>query len=237
MNLVKEFWNELKQDLSKNTIIRTLFFIGTILIGLIIAQTLLSKITTILEIPLRVVFIIFAIIVTIELFRKKQRTIQDYLITLAIIAVSLIYPTIANQTQLLTNEILIVITVFLALFIIILWEFTKKTSKTSKKQISFISILILIFFIIILYSWAYTLLIISGSTGGLAFGGCSNNDNITPENNANTHTLYFSAITFTTLGYGDICPQGKRFRTLAALEAISGILSIPTMFYIITKPD
>ncbi len=36
------------------------------------------------------------------------------------------------------------------------------------------------------------------------------------------HFLYFSFVTITTLGYGDISPQGVQAKSLAVIEAISG---------------
>jgi hypothetical protein len=39
-------------------------------------------------------------------------------------------------------------------------------------------------------------------------------------------SVYFSAVTITTLGYGDITPQTESARILAALEAVLGIVTI-----------
>lgn len=238
MNTLKAFWQELKEDLRKKTLVKTLFFIGIILIGLAFLNSFLTFITTALNLPLRILLLLFSFFLVVSLIRKKGRTVQDYLITISIIFISLIYPTIAqNNEHLIGNAILISITIFLTLAIIILWNLAKKSTKVNRKRISFISIIMLVFFIITLYSWIYTLLIVTGSEGGLRFGGCDDSLTIPPQLNANEHTFYYSAITYTTVGYGDICPQGKRFRTIAALEAITGILSIPTFFYVITRGD
>ena len=41
-----------------------------------------------------------------------------------------------------------------------------------------------------------------------------------------TELLYFSLVTLSTLGYGDIVPLRGEVRILAALEAITGVLYI-----------
>jgi hypothetical protein len=40
--------------------------------------------------------------------------------------------------------------------------------------------------------------------------------------------LYFSFVTLTTVGYGDITPVGSYARSLAILEGISGVLFVAT---------
>jgi len=66
---------------------------------------------------------------------------------------------------------------------------------------------------ILLYGWAYYLLAgvfhvgSMGAPGALPFTRC----------------LYFSAETYTTLGYGDVLPHGD-LRLLAGLEALNGML-------------
>lgn len=44
----------------------------------------------------------------------------------------------------------------------------------------------------------------------------------------NIDYIYFSVVTFTTLGYGDITPDGNG-RVFAILEAISGFLFVPLL--------
>lgn len=48
-----------------------------------------------------------------------------------------------------------------------------------------------------------------------------------------TKYLYYNVITLTTLGYGDICPQGDFFRWIAILEVLVG-LAINLFFVAIT---
>ena len=46
--------------------------------------------------------------------------------------------------------------------------------------------------------------------------------------------IYFSAVTLTTLGYGDIAPMGS-FRYLAILEAFTGFVFLVTLVSILAK--
>ena len=43
--------------------------------------------------------------------------------------------------------------------------------------------------------------------------------------------LYFSVVTFTTLGFGDIRPQSGWSRTVAALEALGGVILIALFIF------
>jgi hypothetical protein len=56
--------------------------------------------------------------------------------------------------------------------------------------------------------------------GSLAIGG----EPMTAETAAGGAIMYFSFVTLTTLGYGDIAPVGQFARLLAMLEAVLGQL-------------
>lgn len=43
-----------------------------------------------------------------------------------------------------------------------------------------------------------------------------------------TEMLYFSLVTLTTIGYGDVVPLSGEARILAALEGVTGVLYIAT---------
>jgi voltage-gated potassium channel Kch len=48
-------------------------------------------------------------------------------------------------------------------------------------------------------------------------------------------TLYFSLVTFTTLGYGDVQPVGPVARTLASLESFIGALLVALVVFVIGR--
>lgn len=61
--------------------------------------------------------------------------------------------------------------------------------------------------------------------GSIDLGGASSGD----EGGFSGGMLYFSFVTLTTLGYGDITPQNVLSRQLCVLEAITGVLFIGTL--------
>jgi hypothetical protein len=56
-----------------------------------------------------------------------------------------------------------------------------------------------------------------------------NSDNEVWERNLFAHLIYYSFVTLTTLGYGDIVPVSPFARTFAALEAVTGQLYIAVL--------
>jgi potassium channel LctB len=85
-----------------------------------------------------------------------------------------------------------------------------------------------VLFIIVLFAIAYWGIALTG-TGYLRYGECIDNTSITKDTMLNDpnlviktfHYPYFSAITFFTVGYGDICPMGLN-KTVAVLNALIG---------------
>ena len=49
------------------------------------------------------------------------------------------------------------------------------------------------------------------------------------------NSLYFSVVTFTTLGYGDLTPIGLAARAIAALEAFMGSFTIALFVVVFVK--
>jgi voltage-gated potassium channel Kch len=49
------------------------------------------------------------------------------------------------------------------------------------------------------------------------------------------HTLYFSLVTFTTLGYGDVQPIGTTARLLASIESFLGALLLALVVFVIGR--
>jgi potassium channel LctB len=116
------------------------------------------------------------------------------------------------------------------------------------KQIS-IAYITSVLFIIILFSILYWLMTSTGA-GYLRYGTCIDNvefDRTSIINDTNSvtnifHYSYFSAITFFTVGYGDICPMGMS-KIISMLNALVGsmfnvlILAIAIVNYSNTKNE
>jgi hypothetical protein len=49
------------------------------------------------------------------------------------------------------------------------------------------------------------------------------------------YSVYFSVITFTTTGYGDVTPRCPFTRTIAGLEAASGVVLVSLFIFALTK--
>jgi voltage-gated potassium channel Kch len=48
-------------------------------------------------------------------------------------------------------------------------------------------------------------------------------------------SLYFSVVTFTTLGYGDISPIGTYARTVAGIEALMGTALMALLVFVLSR--
>lgn len=48
-------------------------------------------------------------------------------------------------------------------------------------------------------------------------------------------SLYFSVVTFATLGYGDIQPVGRWARAIASVESLLGALLLALLVYVLTR--
>ena len=49
------------------------------------------------------------------------------------------------------------------------------------------------------------------------------------------HSLYFSVVTFATLGYGDVQPIGNLVRALAGIESLLGSLLMALLVFVLTR--
>ena len=77
--------------------------------------------------------------------------------------------------------------------------------------------------IILLFSTLYNLVELSG-TGYIKYGSCNNNFNpsmISTDSQISREFFYFSAMTYFTVGYGDICPMGFA-KIISILNAFIG---------------
>lgn len=74
------------------------------------------------------------------------------------------------------------------------------------------------------YVWSIAYRVIGGVDAG-AFGGATGADGLLDSGEA----TFFSFVTLTTMGYGDIVPLSPMARSLAVLEAVAGVLYLAVL--------
>jgi len=200
---------------------KRLEFLIAIIIAILLIGTLLSK--QFLAVPLYITPIlltIFIIIKAINIIKQHGTILEDYVALAIIILFGITYIIIGQKL----NPIIITVVIITLLYSVGIIPWVKYIMK-SKKVVSFIlSYAIFIIMIIFLFTGIF----FSNNT---QFATASN-DQVTIKFE---EALYFSTITFTTVGYGDLTPIGKN-RLIASIEAITGvILNIAFIGYILAS--
>ena len=163
--------------------------------------------------------ILFLIIKIIHIAKKGGTLVEDYA-SIAIIAIFLIFYLILKAN---INSILIIVFIGVLLYSTGLMLWVRKTFTYSRATHFIASYMITIFMIIFLFAGAY----LSNPDEFIEF---SLSKEISFED-----ALYFSTVTVTTVGYGDITPLGIN-RALAALEAFIGmIINVALLGYILAS--
>ncbi len=197
-------------------------FILAIIIAILLIASLLSLefFEFFPSFTILVLLSIFILIKISHIFKNKGTSFEDYIsLSILIIFTLLRLFTIGQKI----NTTIIVIGVFITLYSIGVIPSTKRISN-SKNVISFIlSYILFIVTIIFLFSGTYAL----------------NNNLFTESDNPTAltfkETIYFSTITFTTVGYGDFAPTGINM-LIATIEAILGMaLNIGFIGYILAS--
>lgn len=195
-------------------------FILAIIIAVVLIGTLFSQ--EVLRFPptfISVLLILFVGIKIATIIRKKGTIFEDYVSLVIIMAFWIIYLTIKNN---LNVAVLVVITLTL-LYSVGLIPSIKNISR-SRNTISFIvSYMGFIVAVIVLFAGAY----FANSTSFVQQG--------YPVQLSFEDSLYFSTMTFTTVGYGDIAPTGIN-KLVSSVEAITAIaLNIAFIGYILAS--
>jgi hypothetical protein len=156
----------------------------------------------------------------VHIIRRRGTTFEDYLSLLLLFVFAVLrFFTVGQRI----NTTIVVIGVLITLFSIGVIPSTRRISN-SKGVFSFIlSYLMFIFAIIFLFSGTYALnsdlFLVNDVSSEISF----------------TDALYFSTITFTTVGFGDIAPLGVN-RLLASAEALIAItINIGFIGYILAS--
>ncbi|MFA6888086.1 MAG: potassium channel family protein [Candidatus Woesearchaeota archaeon] len=126
--------------------------------------------------------------------------------------------------QSITVLIVFLTTWYIIFFVIYMIKKTLKSLFTAKNLLGlFISYVLFMISVIVLFSFMYSA-VDTAQKGYLTYGQCS--DKFEPgmvlkDSYRSTQNFYFSAITFFTIGYGDICPMGWA-KTIAVINGFMG---------------
>ena len=203
---VKQISAEEGKNLSKNTH-KTKIIIESILAGLLVFSLVLERLRGLSPYVTTGIITVFIIIKIYEVIKREGTIFEEYIAIVGITLFGLIHFFIHRTA----NFVLIIAAIFILFYsmgtIIKLKELLR-----SKNIIAFIlSYTVFILLIIFLFSGAYL-------TNDSMFTESGRQKTLTFE-----ETIYFSIITFTTVGYGDISPKGIN-RTIASAESLIGVI-------------
>ncbi|MEK6847004.1 MAG: ion channel [Nanoarchaeota archaeon] len=195
------------------------------ILALIIVVALISSLTSekLIDLPYYIVpflILVFIALKVVHIRRQGGTLLEDYTTIGAMVVFSILHISLKGSL----NPLLI--TVFIAILIyatgLMLWV---KTKLSSKKITHFlISYVTTLFMVIFLFAGAY----LSNSDEFLV-NGINNNLSL-------GEALYFSTVTITTVGYGDITPLSRINRFLAASEAFLGmVINVALLGYVLSS--
>jgi len=195
-------------------------FILAIIIAIFLIATLLSR--RFINTPSQVIpylILSFIVVKLYHIFKRRGTILEDYISLALIIVFWILYIILGGNF----NSILIIVFIIVLLYSVGLILWVKNIFKTTSIASFIISYSILIILNILLFSGAY----FENNT--------SFTENGIPVELSFENSLYFSTITFTTVGYGDVAPLGLN-RLIASIQSIMAILmNIAFIGYILSS--
>lgn len=195
-------------------------FVLAIIIAVLLVGTLLSQ--EFLNLPYQIVsFLILAFVVVklIDIIRSGGTIFEDYTSLAIIIIFGVIHFVLGEKI----NSIMITTIVFILAYSVGLVPWINDIIRSRKITSFILSYVFFVVMIVLLFAGMYAL----------------NDDKFFYNNVQQTisfeDAIYFSAITFTTVGYGDIAPVGIN-KLITSLQAILGmVLNIVFIGYILAS--
>jgi len=197
------------------------FVLAVIVATFLIISLLFKKVTEFLPVHTITILIVLLVLIKLSHISKRGGTVFEDYASLSILVVLAILRFLTVNHSI--NTPIIAVGIVATLHSVGIIPSLNKISK-SRNVTSFIaSYLVVIVAVIFLFAGTYTLnsgeFEVNGSGTALQF----------------TEAFYFSTITFTTVGYGDITPTGIN-RLIASIEALTGIiLNIGFIGYILAS--
>jgi hypothetical protein len=195
-----------------------------LLLAVVIGVALIGSLTSekYIDIPnyiIPLLIILFISMKAIHIVRQGGSLLEDYLTLAVMLLFIILYVTLkGNLNPILITSFIIILIYSTGLM------FWIKTKISSKRGVHFVfSYVSTVFMVIFLFAGAYLSnpddFMINGNKRGLTF----------------EEALYFSTITLTTVGYGDILPTSKVNRFFSASEAFIGMtINVALLGYILS---
>ena len=195
-------------------------FILAIIITLALVASLVSERYNLLPKYMTPLLILaFLGVKVLHIVKKGGTLLEDYTAIAAIVVFLGLYFILKGST----NPILITVFIFILLYSTGLMLWVRNTFGSKKLTHFVVSYVITIIMIIFLFTGAY-----SSNPGLFA-------ENTQPATLNFEDMMYFSTVTITTVGYGDIIPRGIN-RFLASLEALAGmIINVALLGYVLSR--
>ena len=190
-----------------------------ITIGILLVASVLS--TKIFIIPAEIVSILilsFVIVKVYQIIKNRGTVLEDYISVALIVLFGILYYILGT-----TNALIVTVLIFLLAYSIGLIPFMNDILKSKKVTLFILSYAFFVLIIILLFAGAYS----ANSTEFTNYGN--------PTSLHFEDTIYFSIITFTTVGYGDIAPTGTN-KLIASIQSLTGvILNIAFIGYVLAS--
>lgn len=195
------------------------------ILAVIIAIALISSLTSEKKINLPhyitpLLILGFIVLKVLHIRRQGGTLLEDYTTTGVMVVFSILHISLKGDL----NPMLIIVFAAILLYStgLMLWVKTKFGSrKITHFLISYITTLIMIIF---LFAGAYL-----SNSDEFMINGVNNNLNF-------NEALYFSTVTITTVGYGDILPLSNINRFLAASESFLGmVINVALLGYVLSS--
>ncbi len=196
------------------------FIIAVIIVIALISSLASEKMMNLPHYITPILILIFIALKVMHIRRQGGTLLEDYTTLGVMVVFSILHISLRGNL----NPMLIIVFIIILIYAtgLMLWV---KTKLGSKKVVHFlISYITTLFMIIFLFAGAYL-----SNADEFMVNGVNNNLNF-------NEAIYFSTVTITTVGYGDILPVSNINRFLAASESFLGmVINVALLGYVLSS--